>query len=169
MKSQKLRRFPRNSYSKLWKIGNSCCDDRSDKKVLLPIVKSQTSPNDSSVDKLAITLPRSMSVNRDSFSSVYVLYSGSSQRVAFLVSFISWSWNRNSARKHLFPMRSLLLNSCSSFLSHHSQESSTKRWSRNIPGERFTARVYYIPRGSLTSQFILINLFGHTFYYYFLI
>jgi len=77
------------------------CDEPSDKTFLLPIVKSQTSPTDSSVDKLAITATRLMSfpityhilsVNRDSFSVVYVSYSGRSQCVAFVVHVFYYSF-----------------------------------------------------------------------------
>ena len=41
-------------------------------------------------------------------------------------------------------------------LPHHSQGSSTERWSRNTR-RVITARVFYVPRGFLTSPFILNN------------
>ena len=42
------------------------------------------------------------------------------------------------------------------FLPHHSQGSSTERWSRNTL-RVVTARVFYVLRGFLTSPFILNN------------
>ena len=72
-------------------------------------------------------------------------------------------WNRDSTRKceHLFPIQSLLLSGCSYLFSHHSQGSSTERWSW-ITLRVVTARMFYVLMWSLTSPFIQWRLQRHS-------